>query len=149
MTAPPKTAQASKAARARLDVILARASRLALVFRRGPSNWCQLVLWHTDTDQFENGQWFHGRMHSQRSDVSPDGSLLLYFAANYDEREENGYDMPAWTAISRPPYVTALAMWRKRDTWNGGGVFEGRNAVWLNHALEDSAHHPAHGLRCA
>lgn len=149
MTAPLKTAQTSKAAPARLDVILARASPLAVVFRRGPSDWCQLVLWHTDTDLFEDGQWFRGRMYSQRSDISPDGSLLLYFAANYDEREVNadkvGYDMPAWTAISTPPYVTALAMWLKRDTWNGGGLFEGRHAVWLNHALEDSAHHPAHG----
>ena len=34
-----------------------------------------------------------------------------------------------WTAISRPPYFTALAVWPKGDTWGGGGLFVQRHAL--------------------
>src|SRR5262249_17885427 len=27
----------------------------------------------------------------------------------------------AWTAISRPPFLTALALWPKGDCWHGAG----------------------------
>jgi len=40
----------------------------------------QLIRWNTKTDEFETGQRFHGRVYVGRSDLSPDGSLLIYFA---------------------------------------------------------------------
>lgn len=42
---------------------------------------------------------------------------------------------PAWTALSRPPYFTALAFWPSLGHWTGGGVFLGEEAV----ALAESA----------
>ncbi len=38
----------------------------------------------------------------------------------------------AWTALSRPPYFSALAIWPSDGTWTGGGVFLSGDAVALN-----------------
>jgi hypothetical protein len=47
----------------RLSVLLARDPARGVVLRRGPTDWVQLILWRTDTDTFEPGQWFHGRIY--------------------------------------------------------------------------------------
>jgi hypothetical protein len=136
---------------ARLSVLLARSARVAVVLRRGPSKWVQLLKWHTDFDTFEAGQWFKGRIYDRRSDVSPDGSFFIYFASKFNQRTlvDARYTY-AWTAISRPPYFTALALWPKGDCWHGGGLFLGRKRVWLNHKPAAAVPHPDHrpkGLR--
>jgi len=164
-----------KKASCRLYVILARDAPVGVIFRRGPSKWVQLIKWHTDRDEFEEGQWFKGRIYERRCDLSPDGSLLIYFASKFNKRtideagrywerlsegpksarkrrieggnQEYTY---AWTAISRPPYFTALALWPKGDCWHGGGLFESAKHVWLNHwpeAAEPHPHHQPEGLR--
>lgn len=79
----------------RLYVIQARESSSAVVFRRGPSKHVQLVKWNTDTDEFEEGQWFKGRIYERRCDLSPNGRFLVYFAANYKE------PFLSWTAVSK------------------------------------------------
>ncbi len=38
----------------------------------------------------------------------------------------------AWTAISRPPYFSALAIWPSEGAWTGGGVFGSNNRILLN-----------------
>lgn len=106
---------------------MARAAPRAVVFRRGPSNRVLLLAWNTDTDRFEEGQWLKGRIYERRSDLSPDGELLLYFAATYRK------PYVTWTAVSRPPYLTALALWPKGDGWAGGGQFETGRRIALNH----------------
>lgn len=111
----------------RLYAILAREANRAVVFRRGPSKRVQLLLWHTDTDEFQEGQWFKGRIYERRSDLSPSGKLLVYFAADHKQ----GYF--SWTAVSKPPFLTALALWPKGDCWGGGGLFENENELHLNH----------------
>jgi len=88
----------------------------------------QLNLWHTDTDVIESGQWLHGKLFVRRCDLSPDGSLFIYFASKYGRSQ-----FDTWTAISKPPYFTALALWPKGDSWGGGGLFIDRKTVWLNH----------------
>lgn len=40
---------------------------------------------------------------------------------------------PTWTAISRPPFLTALTFWPKGDAWGGGGLFENERTIHLNH----------------
>jgi hypothetical protein len=80
-----------------------------------------------DNDTFEIGQWLKGRIYERRCDLSPKGELLLYFAANWKEPYQS------WSAISRPPYLSALALWPKGDGWGGGGQFFQRNRVFLNH----------------
>ena len=36
-----------------------------------------------------------------------------------------------WTALSMPPYFTALAVWPAVGTWTGGGVFVGKTDIVL------------------
>lgn len=164
---------------ARTHIILARKAPVGVVFRRGPSKWVHVVKWNTDTDTFEHGQWFHGQMYPRRCDLSPSGDLLVYFCAKWSgrrieeaeqmlEKKKAGaltYDLRlllkrrpkarteytyAWTAVSKPPYLTALALWPKGDCWHGGGLFKGNRALWLNHkplvAIPHRDHLPV-GLR--
>lgn len=147
---------------ARIHVILARKAPVGVIFRRGSSTWVHIVKWNTDTDTFEHGQWFHGQMYPRRSDLSPDGKLLVYFCAKWSKRRieeaEQMLDKKkagalthdfrlwlkrrpkaraeytyAWTAVSKPPYLTALGLWPKGDCWHGGGLFKSNRALWLNH----------------
>src|SRR5437879_462433 len=101
----------------RLFGILARQAPCAVILRRGPSKWYRLSLWHTDTDTIDDGQWFHGRIYERRCDLSPDGSLFLYFAQKMAGPVPDDYTND-WTAISKPPYLTALALWPKGDSYN-------------------------------
>src|ERR1051326_4118316 len=118
----------------RLAVLLARDVPRAVILRRGPTRRVQLLLWHTDTDMFEAGQWFYGRIYEQACDLSPDGSLFLYVAqkAKTPEREESR-TTHKWTALSRPPYFTALALWPSGNTGQGGGIFLSDRSLWLNY----------------
>jgi hypothetical protein len=111
----------------RLYVIQARDGRSAVVFRRGPSRQVAVLRWWLATETVTLGQWFRGRIYERRCDLSPDGSLLVYFAAKH--RGPFG----TWTAVSRPPYLTALALWPKGDAWGGGGLFRSARRLGLNH----------------
>jgi hypothetical protein len=135
---------------ARLFMIFARKAPTAVIFRRGPSKWVQLIKWNTDADTFEPGHWFNGRIYERRCDLSPNGSLLIYFAQKLSARSLKDTDYTyAWTAISRPPFLTALALWPKGDCWHGGGSFKNDKIVLLNHKpMVAKAHenHKPHGL---
>jgi hypothetical protein len=105
----------------------------------------QLILWDTDTDALEYGQWLKGRVYERRCDLSPDGKLFLYFAQKKHQRRVNIQEYTyAWTAVSRPPYFTALALWPKGDCWNGGGSFDDNTTISLNHNPERMEPHPDH-----
>jgi hypothetical protein len=116
---------APKPAPARLYGFLATKAPKGVILRRGPTDWYQLILWHTDTDTFEFGQWFHGTIYPRVCDLSPDGSFFIYFAAKHAlQRHDDPTAMYKWTAISRPPYYTALAMWPiHHHFYLGGGHF--------------------------
>jgi hypothetical protein len=114
----------------KLHVLFARESKAALVIRRGPAMLSCTVGWDRRDDRFTMGQWLKGRIYERRSDLSPDGRYFIYFAMNGRKR-----DSPAkgsWTAISRAPYLHAITLLAKGDTWHGGGLFTGRNRYWLN-----------------
>jgi hypothetical protein len=107
---------------------------MGVVFRRGPSNQVRLIRWNLARDTFEPGQWLKARVYELRCDLSPDGELLCYFAAGYRA------PYPTYTAISRPPWFTALALWRKGDCWGGGGLFDSGMRLRLNHRPEPYHH---------
>jgi hypothetical protein len=111
----------------RLFVLLAREEPVGVIFRRGPSNKVLLVRWNLSDDTFEAGQWLEGRIYEHRCDLSPRGDRLVYFAAKWNT------PLATWTAVSRPPFLTALALWPKGDAWGGGGLFENRKTLALNH----------------
>jgi hypothetical protein len=125
-----------------LFVILAREAPRAVILRRGPSRSVLQVGWDTGTDRFTEGQWLRGRIYERRCDLSPNGELLLYFAAKW------GTPMKTWSAISRVPWFTALALYPKGDAWGGGGLFEGPRSVVLNHpyGLPDPKLAPGYAL---
>jgi hypothetical protein len=126
---------------ASLFVILARNAHDAVIFRRGPSKEVLLIKWDRKKDTFETGQWFKGRIFERRCDLSPSGDLLVYLAAKHKG------PIHTWTAVSRPPYLTALALWPNLGTWGGGGLFESEYSLLLNH---ESGHRElADGFRLA
>ncbi len=125
---------------ARIDGIIAREAGLAVIFRRGPSKHTQQLIWDFATDRVTPGQWITGHVHTRRCDVSPDGRYLVGAFTNYrntryagpDLRTHVSWDQQGWTAISRPPYFTALALWFMGGAWNGGGVWASNTVVDLN-----------------
>ncbi len=114
---------------ARLHAVFAPENRTAVVFRRGPSKAVCTFLWDRTTDEFSIGQWLKGRIYERRSDLSPDGKYLIYFAMNgkWDSETEG-----SWTAISRAPYLKAIELYKRGDCWEGGGLFLSNNNFWLN-----------------
>lgn len=111
----------------RIYAVLARKAPMAVVFRRGPSKQVLVVGWNTETHEFRKGQWFKGHIYERRCDLSPSGEKLIYFAAKHRA------PLYTWTAVSRPPFLTALALWPKGDAWGGGGLFKNERTISLNH----------------
>ena len=70
-----------------------------------------------------------GRIYERRSDLSPNGKHLIYFAMNGRWQSET---KGSWTAISRVPYLKAITLLGKGDCWNGGGLFLSDRDYWLN-----------------
>jgi hypothetical protein len=109
--------------------LLARSAPAALVLRRGPSRSVAAIEWNRATDQFTLAQWLRGRIYEKRSDLSPDGKHLIYFAMN---GQWSAPTAGAWTAISRAPFLRAIALFAKGDCWHGGGLFVDNRTYWLN-----------------
>lgn len=113
----------------RLHVLLARDAPYAVILRRGPSKTVCAIGWDRRTDTFTVGQWMRGRIYERRSDLSPDGKYLIYFAMNGRWQSKTG---GSWTAISKAPYLKAVTLWGKGDCWHGGGLFLHDRRYWLN-----------------
>lgn len=117
--------------RCSLYCILARDGRSAVVFRRGPSKRVLVLRWWLADDRIELGQWFIGRLCERSCDLSPDGNLLVYFAARHKG------ELPTWTAVSRMPYLTALVLWKCYV--DGVGVFDTSRLVTLSTYVDAQA----------
>ena len=123
---------------------MAAAAPVAVVIRRGPASWAQVTLWNTERDVFTRGTWFRGRIFGEKCDLSPDGELLVY-AAYKGSRFRTGYTA-SWTAVSRTPWLHALALWPTGTTYGGGGRFIDNRRLTLRGATDAHADHPARGL---
>lgn len=64
----------------RIFCIPAATAPVVAVFRRGPTQWSHLGRWDLAQSRYEPGAWLHGRIFPRRSDLSPDGRWLCYFA---------------------------------------------------------------------
>jgi hypothetical protein len=157
--------------RTRTNVLFAARAPKAVILRRGPRVHYQLILWDTDTDTFEPGQWMRGNV--RLADLSPSGDKLIYFAEQfhaarvpkgrggpYDPLRQQRFRMrpnrpnrkvprylrpslrfgsrspprevkDGWTAISTPPYFSALAIWPSFGRWTGGGTFRADRDILL------------------
>lgn len=123
----------------RLSVLRAKDVPEAVILRRGPSKHTLVVRWNLARNTFEEGQWFVGRIYPERCDLSPDGAWFVYFAGKFKG------PTPTYTALSRPPWLTAHALWPEMGTWGGGGVFTDARTLLLNRfdgMLDSALPHP-------
>jgi hypothetical protein len=131
----------------RIYCIPATDAPVVAVFRRGPSRWAHVGRWDLAAGRYEGGAWLAGRIFPRRSDLSPDGKWLCYFAHKAskapprDESEgsaslgqrliaraprgrrgawEHG---DAYVAISKLPWLTALHAFGTCGTWTRGYHF--------------------------
>ncbi|GAB4265459.1 MAG: hypothetical protein Kow0013_13630 [Pararhodobacter sp.] len=146
---------------ARLEILFARDVPRAVILRTGPSRHTRMILWDTRRDAFTDGQWVKHRIYAQRCHLSPDGKHFVY--CGFRPFRPDGRSLGGYTAISRPPFFTALWFHAQHDTWGGGGTFVDNRNVWLHlpypgEALSappppglipvfHPATHPAHGRK--
>lgn len=100
----------------RLHVLLAADS--AVVIRRGPSRWWHILRWRLDPPGVEPGAWLGGQIYPRRCGVSADGALLGYSALAGRPAPWDSY-----LAVSKAPWVHALAAWHQGNTWHWGCEF--------------------------
>jgi hypothetical protein len=98
----------------------ATAADVVAVLRRGPSGWCHVGRWDVAARRYEPGSWLHGTLYPQRCDLSADGRYLCYVAFKGNSTWELG---ATYIAVSRLPWLTALAAWRTCGTWPRGAHF--------------------------
>ena len=121
----------------RLHLYFASENATAVVLRQGPKKLNRLILWNRDTDEFVDGQWLKHAVYPERCDLSPDGRYFLYFALNGKWSSDT---KGSYTALSAPPFFTALSLFPVGDTWAGGGAFV-NNAYFLADGEKDILNH--------
>ena len=119
-----------------ISVVLARSASYGVVLRRGPNDEARLILWRTDTDEFVKGLAFNGYVSPRLCDLSADGRGFVYFTRTHGFARNTQF-LPGWTALCAPPDPTPVAIWKKPDDSNGGGVFLEDDALLLGHSLAE------------
>jgi hypothetical protein len=111
----------------RLFGIPATRAPVVAVLRRGPSAWSQVGRWDLGRDRYEPGAWIRANLYPQRCDLSPDGRWLCYATLKGGARWSVG---PTYMAVSRLPWLAALAAWPTCGTWTRGAHFVERRRTW-------------------
>jgi hypothetical protein len=104
----------------RIYCIAATKAPIVAVFRRGPTNLSHVGRWDLAQKRYEPGAWLSGRIFPRRSDLSPDGRFLCYFAHKPGATWEHG---DAYVALSKLPWLTALHAFGTCGTWTRGYYF--------------------------
>lgn len=111
----------------RLHFFFATENDRAVIIRHGYKKESRMILWHRDTDQFEDGQWLmKSNVEYGRCELSPDGRHLIYVAHGDRLRRGqhgNALTRNGYTVISQPPYWTALALFPHGLRRRGGEFF--------------------------
>ena len=97
---------------ARIFGFVAAEADVCILLRRGPSKRVLMVRWDLATDEFDFGQWIFSRVYEYSCGLSADGMLFRYFAQSAGARVNVIWRL---TAICRPPYFTALAVWENHS----------------------------------
>lgn len=102
-------------------------SRVAAVIQKQSRKWWRLGRWDFSSGAYEEGAWFRGILYPQRCDLSPGGRWFSYFAY-----QPNSSWLPGETynAVSRLPWLKALAAWREIGTYSRGQHFGPDPAAW-------------------
>ncbi len=115
------------AALPRVFGIPAASAPIVAVLRRGPTGWSHLGRWDVARGVYAPGAWIRANLYPQRCDLSPDGRWFCYFTLKGSARWEVG---ATYVAISRLPWLTALAAWTTCGTWTRGLHFVEDRKVW-------------------
>lgn len=105
----------------RIFCIPATSSPILAVLRRGPSAWFHVGRWNVAEWTYEPGAWLRGRLFPQKCDLSPDGRWLAYSAHKPSARWQ---PETIYEAISRLPWLHALAAWNAGSTYTRGIRFD-------------------------
>ncbi len=117
----------------RLYAIVATEAPVALVFRRGPSDWYHLIKWNLVDGSLEHGVWVKRKLFPERCDLSPDGSLMLFYLSGgfppahavqdecYGDASEGRYRV--LSGVARVPWLFPLVSWELGDTYGRGSCF--------------------------
>jgi hypothetical protein len=111
----------------RLFGIPASRAAIVAVLRRGPSDWSHVGRWDIARGTYTSGAWIRGNLYPQRCDLSPDGRWLCYFTLKGAAKWRAG---TTYVAISRLPWLTALAAWGTCGTWTRGVHFVEARDTW-------------------
>lgn len=87
-----------------LKVLFAAKAPKAVILRRGPRSHFHMIAWDVETDTFHRGQWMRGLV--RLCDLSPDGTKLLYWAAQY--HRPRPAPSSACEAIQPPPPAAVI-----------------------------------------
>jgi hypothetical protein len=110
----------------RVYVLPATQAPCALVFVRR-NGWWILLRWSFDTGTLTQGASFKGKLYPRRCDLSPNGELFSYFALKGGGGAWLGQDrVKTYQAISRAPWLFALAAWAEAGTYTRGQHFIGK-----------------------
>jgi len=104
----------------RIYCIPATRAPIVAVFRRGPTDWSHVGRWNLSEKRYEAGGWLKGRIFPRRSDLSPDGRFLCYFAHKPNANWKYG---ETYVALSKLPWLTALHAFGTCGTWTRGFYF--------------------------
>ena len=105
----------------RIYCIPASQAPVLAVIRRGPSDWCHIGRWDLAEAAFHSGAWLRGTVFPQKCDLSPDGRWLLCSVHKGGAKWAGG---EVYEAISRLPWLTALAAWEAGTTYTRGFHFD-------------------------
>ncbi len=117
--------------RCRVHVLTAAAAPTAVIMRRGPSAWWHLLAWDLRAGELTPGAWLRGTLYPGRSALSPDGKLLGYFALGHGRHPWDTY-----FAVSKAPWLTALAAWHTNGTWTEGCEFAADNSLTISGSVD-------------
>ena len=111
----------------RVYVIPATHAPNALVIVR-KQGWWLLLRWDLATMSLTQGASFKGKLYPRRCDVSPNGELFSYFALKGKGGTFVGHSgLKTYQAISRTPWLFALAAWPESGTYTRGQHFVARH----------------------
>lgn len=129
----------------RLFVIPAKFEPVAVILSRGPTDWYHVIQWEMRRHLFTHGAWIKGRIYEEKCGLSLDGKLFLYSVL---QASRGGSELThAWTAISRPPWLSAIVLWPQGTTHGGGGRFVDNRSVALRVSNPPHRNFPLGNLR--
>jgi hypothetical protein len=102
----------------RLYCLVAQRASTAIVFRRGPAKWFHLLRWDLLSGALEPGAWVRKKLYPDRCDLSPDGTLLLFYLGG-----GFGRYFEVFGGVSSAPWLHPHTSWGEHGTWGRGSRF--------------------------